>query len=97
MNLDNSSFSFRNLFQDSNILLPFSREEVLGAGMGGGGRRSAVDEYEVGELLRWDARRPAFDTLSLQPGTAAAASFEDSLSVRSLDAHLQVNNYWISG
>jgi hypothetical protein len=56
-----------------------------------------VDEYEVGELLRWDARRPAFDTLSLQPGTAAAASFEDSLSVRSLDAHLQVNNYSISG
>ncbi len=69
----------------------FSREEVLGAGVGTGGRRSAVDEYEVGELLRWDARRPAFDTLSLQPGTAATASFEDSLSVRSLDAHLQVN------
>jgi hypothetical protein len=85
------------LLQEFDRRFPlFSREEVLGAGMCTGGRRSAVDEYEVGELLRWDARRPAFDTLSLQPGTAPA-SYEDSLSVRSLDAHLQVNNYWISG
>ncbi len=54
-----------------------------------------MDEYEVGRLLRWGGggRPPtAYDSMSLQNGTVGgpAVCNEDSLSLRSLDAHLQV-------
>ena len=60
------------------------------------GRRSAADEYEVGLLLgRLGAARPAYDSISLQNGASGGHGYEDSLSLRSLDAHLQASGQMV--